>query len=216
MNHSTTERIIRFISSSRSSSLDARSWLSFHRRLNVFLFLLLSAFLCFSIPPFSSHRPNSIFVLAVNTCFGIVSTDVNNVCGGHGICQSTDSCYCLDICSKNSLRNNAGAVSLAQSNDLISTNGRFKASMQVDGNFVIYDLQSNQAIWSTGTNGQGSQPYSLVLDSSGGLRVYGNGAVISTLVQSCSALPATLGRYNMSILKVSSCVDVVVCLFFLF
>ncbi|KAG2383129.1 hypothetical protein C9374_004466 [Naegleria lovaniensis] len=158
--------------------------------------LLFISILLFSTIPliFSSLIENSQLVVLAATCYGYSSTDLANVCGGHGLCKATDTCECLDIYSTNSLRI-TGSVVLTQGNDLVSTNGRYKTSMQADGNLVIYDTQTSQAKWASGTVGS-SQPYSLVLESNGALKIYGNGAVISTLASSCSATPATLVQQN--------------------
>ena len=55
-----------------------------------------------------------------------------------------------------------------------SPNGRFRATMQTDGNFVIYDHGS--AIWATGTQGKGRLPYRLAVQPDGNLVIYGSSA----------------------------------------
>ncbi len=49
--------------------------------------------------------------------------------------------------------------------------GPFRAVMQNDGNFAIYNSQ-NQSIWATGTNGRGSGSYRLVLQDDRNLVLY--------------------------------------------
>ncbi|MGB4762632.1 MAG: hypothetical protein WBP12_04755 [Candidatus Saccharimonas sp.] len=51
---------------------------------------------------------------------------------------------------------------------MISNNGRFKATFQSDGNFVIY--QGNSPIWSSGTSGVGARK--LVLQGDGNIVIY--------------------------------------------
>ena len=51
-----------------------------------------------------------------------------------------------------------------------SCNGRFKASMQNDGNLVLYDLQENQAIWATHTSG--TDGYAALFQTDGNLVLY--------------------------------------------
>ena len=59
---------------------------------------------------------------------------------------------------------------LAANQQLLSRNGRYRAIMQNDGNFVIYD--STNPIWASHTNGQGFAPYSLLMQTDGNLVVY--------------------------------------------
>ena len=44
--------------------------------------------------------------------------------------------------------------------------------MQADGNFVVYN--QNNAVWASNTNGQGSAPFNLIMQSDGNLVVYAN------------------------------------------
>ena len=44
--------------------------------------------------------------------------------------------------------------SIAQNQVLLSTNMQYLATLQSDGNFVVYKVQGMQALWATGTNGQ--------------------------------------------------------------
>ena len=50
--------------------------------------------------------------------------------------------------------------------------GNFQAVMQSDGNFTVYDTSKGTAIWSTGTNGQGTAPYSFNYQADGNLVIY--------------------------------------------
>jgi hypothetical protein len=63
---------------------------------------------------------------------------------------------------------------LAQGQEMDSPNGRFRATMQTDGNFVIYDQGS--AIWATGTQARGLPPYRLAVQPDGNLVIYGSSA----------------------------------------
>jgi len=58
---------------------------------------------------------------------------------------------------------------------LESESGRFKAVMQGDGNFVLYDA-GHGAYWNTETHGRGNAPFKCVMQSDGNFVVYqGNG-----------------------------------------
>jgi hypothetical protein len=81
---------------------------------------------------------------------------------------------------KDAISSGTGAASpfsgpgLAQGQEIDSPNGRFRALMQTDGNFVIYDQGS--AIWATGTQGTGLAPYRLAVQPDGNLVIYGSSA----------------------------------------
>ncbi|HKE23483.1 MAG TPA: membrane dipeptidase [Bryobacteraceae bacterium] len=66
------------------------------------------------------------------------------------------------------------SAGLAQGQEMDSPNGIFRAIMQTDGNFVIY--QQGSAIWATGTQGQGRPPYRLAVQPDGNLVIYGSSA----------------------------------------
>jgi len=70
-------------------------------------------------------------------------------------------------------RLNAGEFFL-QGGFLMSLNEKFKAAMQPDGNFVIYNKgnEASSAVWSTHTYNRGRAPYRLVMHSNGRLVVY--------------------------------------------
>jgi microsomal dipeptidase-like Zn-dependent dipeptidase len=55
---------------------------------------------------------------------------------------------------------------------LTSPSGRFIAIMQADGNFVVYN--QNNPVWASNTNGQGSAPFNLIIQSDGNLVVNAN------------------------------------------
>jgi hypothetical protein len=84
------------------------------------------------------------------------------------------------VYATNAVSSGTGVVSpfsslgLAQSEEIDSPNGRFRAVMQTDGNFVIYD-QSN-AIWATGTQGKALPEYRLAVQPDGNLVIYGTSA----------------------------------------
>ena len=48
---------------------------------------------------------------------------------------------------------------LAAGNFHTSPNGRFKAGLTDDGNLILMNVETNQVIWSTGTNGAGVRVY---------------------------------------------------------
>jgi hypothetical protein len=66
------------------------------------------------------------------------------------------------------------SAGLAQNQEIDSPNGRFRAIMQTDGNFVIYDQGS--AIWATGTQGLWLPAYRLAVQPDGNLVIYGSSA----------------------------------------
>jgi len=59
---------------------------------------------------------------------------------------------------------------LQQDQSLTSPNGQHKATMQSDGNFVVYT--NGQAKWASNTNNKGSGPYRLAMQDDGNLVVY--------------------------------------------
>jgi len=59
---------------------------------------------------------------------------------------------------------------LQQGQVLTSPNGHHTATMQTDGNFVVYT--HGQAKWASNTNGKGTAPYRLVMQGDGNLVVY--------------------------------------------
>jgi hypothetical protein len=63
---------------------------------------------------------------------------------------------------------------LAQKETLVSPNGKYAATMQSDGNFVIYG--EGVAIWSTQTQNKGLPPYRLAMQPDGKLVIYGSSA----------------------------------------
>ena len=67
---------------------------------------------------------------------------------------------------------------LATNQQLVSSNGQYRAVMQGDGNFVIYD-GSNRPIWASNTNGKQPGPYVL--------KMQGDGNVV--LGANCNAVP---------------------------
>lgn len=64
-------------------------------------------------------------------------------------------------------------IEMGEGDYLLSGDGRWRAVMQGDGNFVIYGPEG--PIWATNTNGSGTYPYTLALQSDGNLVVYGDG-----------------------------------------
>jgi len=70
-------------------------------------------------------------------------------------------------------RLNAGEFFL-QGGFLLSMNERYKAIMQPDGNFVVYNKgnEARSAVWATHTYSRGKAPYRLVMHASGRLVVY--------------------------------------------
>ena len=68
---------------------------------------------------------------------------------------------------------------LATNQQLVSPNGLYRAVMQADGNFVIYD-QSSKAIWATNTNGQQHAPYSFDVQGDGNVVLYADGCNSNT------------------------------------
>jgi 1-phosphatidylinositol phosphodiesterase len=69
--------------------------------------------------------------------------------------------------------------SLATNQKLVSSNGLYRATMQGDGNFVIYD-QSSHAIWATNTNGHEHAPYTLDMQGDGNVVLYSDGCSSSS------------------------------------
>ena len=71
---------------------------------------------------------------------------------------------------------------ISQCSSLRSPNGNVMLVMQSDGNAVVYDRTNNRAIWSTGTNGRGTQPYRLVYQDDRNFVLYdgNNSALWST------------------------------------
>lgn len=61
--------------------------------------------------------------------------------------------------------------SLATNQQLVSSNRMYRAIMQADGNFVIYD-QYSHAIWATGTDGRESAPFNLDMQGDGNVVLY--------------------------------------------
>ena len=62
--------------------------------------------------------------------------------------------------------------------NLLSPNGLYSASMQRDGNFVVY-RQGGIALWSTKTSGKGTGPYRLVMQGDGNLVLYDKAGKVS-------------------------------------
>jgi len=63
---------------------------------------------------------------------------------------------------------------IAENEELRSENGRFRAVVQSDGNFVLYK-DGSTPIWATGTNGKGRQPYRVEVQSDGNVVLYEGG-----------------------------------------
>jgi hypothetical protein len=64
----------------------------------------------------------------------------------------------------------SGAGPLEENQRLTSPGGRFRAAMQSDGNFVVYD--QTRPVWASNTYQQGDQPYQLYMQSDGNLVLY--------------------------------------------
>lgn len=60
---------------------------------------------------------------------------------------------------------------LQQDHHITSWNDQFRAVIQHDGNFVLYDIH-NHPFWATNTNGKGHGPYRVVLQADGNLVLY--------------------------------------------
>jgi hypothetical protein len=60
------------------------------------------------------------------------------------------------------------------SESIVSSDGRFKLVMQIDGNLVLYKLESGQALWATGTDGQDVE--FCIMQSDGNLVLYLEGS----------------------------------------
>ncbi|KAL9641823.1 hypothetical protein ABK040_011808 [Willaertia magna] len=54
---------------------------------------------------------------------------------------------------------------------IISRNGKYRAVMQSDGNFICYDNSNNKSFWESGTSGKGQKPHKLVIEE-GHLIIY--------------------------------------------
>ncbi len=103
------------------------------------------------------------------------SCKCNNTCGGGSTINADCSCGCpagmtyngstciTDTCRSDLL----GGVC---NNTLTSSDGRYKAILQTDGNFVVYD--NGVPGWNTSTYGRGAPPYKLVMQSDGNLVFY--------------------------------------------
>mmetsp|Transcript_13855 Transcript_13855/g.12561 ORF Transcript_13855/g.12561 Transcript_13855/m.12561 type:complete len:123 (-) Transcript_13855:82-450(-) len=66
---------------------------------------------------------------------------------------------------------------LEQGSFLRSSNGKYYAVIQSDGNFVLYtskDFVPSNAAWSTKTNGKGTGPYKITVQDDGNLVIYDN------------------------------------------
>mmetsp|Transcript_13856 Transcript_13856/g.12562 ORF Transcript_13856/g.12562 Transcript_13856/m.12562 type:complete len:120 (-) Transcript_13856:128-487(-) len=64
---------------------------------------------------------------------------------------------------------------LEQGSFLRSSNGKYYAVIQSDGNFVLYtskDFVPSNAAWSTKTNGKGTGPYKITVQDDGNLVIY--------------------------------------------
>ncbi|EFC39850.1 B-lectin domain-containing protein [Naegleria gruberi] len=150
-----------------------------HSRTFLYLLFILILQVCLQVQQHST-------TLAVNTCWGYSATDISNVCGGHGFCQSTDSCYCVDSTSSNTLYSSGGSNTLYQETSLWSTNSQFELKQQNDGNLVVY-TRSGGVVFSFSTWQQTPDtPYTLVLSGDGTLQVKsGGGAIIKTISGAC-------------------------------
>ncbi len=62
-------------------------------------------------------------------------------------------------------------TAMAANQALVSTNGRYQAIMQADGNAVVYDTIANKAIWNSGTAGKAQGGF-LNVQTDGNLVVY--------------------------------------------
>eukprot|EP01084_Bolivina_argentea_P029267 54308_1 len=71
------------------------------------------------------------------------------------------------------------AVQLLQQDEfLTSLNGSYKAVMQTDGNFVVYENNGNKVKFATNTAKKGSGPYVCAMQADNNLVVYGNGKAL--------------------------------------
>ena len=62
-------------------------------------------------------------------------------------------------------------VAMYSGEALLTCDGLIRLIMQTDGNLVEYD-SSNNVLWASGTNGQGSPPYRLRMQGDGNLVIY--------------------------------------------
>ena len=53
-------------------------------------------------------------------------------------------------------------------NAIVSGSGSYSATVQEDGNFVLYSADG-AALWDSGTSGEGAGPYTLSMQSDGNL-----------------------------------------------
>jgi hypothetical protein len=82
----------------------------------------------------------------------------------------------IQIKPKASIYSGISSGFLNQDEKLVSSNGKYTAMMQSDGNFVIY--AGSSAIWATGSNGKGVAPYKLAMQADVNLVVYGSSNAI--------------------------------------
>jgi hypothetical protein len=67
---------------------------------------------------------------------------------------------------------------LNQYGRLVSANSKYEVEMRGDGDLVIVTTANRQPIWSSGTSGSGTSPYTLVMQADANLVIYGaNGFV---------------------------------------
>lgn len=82
-------------------------------------------------------------------------------------------------CFGNALR---APFQLNQFDYLLSMNGRFKALMQEDGNFVVYRVKDRMRWWSMGdSHAPDLGPYQLQFDTQGTLQIHSRDKVLETL-----------------------------------
>lgn len=79
---------------------------------------------------------------------------------------------------------------LNEGDALVSPNGWYRAIMQSDGNFVVYN-KNNQAVWATNTN-YGSGSYRAVMQSDGNFVIYNGGSAIWATNTSSRATPSSI------------------------
>ena len=75
--------------------------------------------------------------------------------------------------SVKTVSNRAVAGTSLKNSGLMSQNGRYFLSIQVDGNLVLYRISDNKVLWATGTNRRG--PY---LDDLNFLNIQGDGNIV--------------------------------------
>src|SRR5215217_3796228 len=63
---------------------------------------------------------------------------------------------------------------LATNQSITSNNGRFRLTLQADGNLVLYSVSDHRALWSSGTQGF-AVSLRLIMQSDGNLVIYGPG-----------------------------------------